>query len=625
MSEQPSRSDATHGFQVLDFILGKEIASYVRLHKRLVVISMVLSAISAFFAVMPAVLIGPFIDECMKKGTEPASWKIPWLAIDPHSWLSWHRTEWVLVDKISQNELLVILLVVSLVSVFGKSITTYISSYAAAAFSNRATRSLRIDLFRKFVSLSLSYYHKRKSGELVSRAASDVTAMQNNIPNILMGYVENPLAAVVTLGYLLVMNYKLTLIVFISAPVIVGLVRLFGRKVKKNAVRMQDATAKVTSTYHETIQCLKVIQCFVRSDYEEEKFKKHTYEQYKRIMHWRRWDLAVNPVMDLTVFLGAPLVLIAARFYFNHSLGEIMSMFFAFSKLYTPVKKIVKINNELRTLQGITKRVFGILSTSPEIKDSHQARILPRHNKSIEFKNVDFSYSPEEPVLKGVSFVVKAGEMVAFVGSTGAGKSTLLDLIPRFYDVTNGAITIDGTDIRDVTLESLRGQIGIVSQDVVLFHDTIFNNIAYGRSGSTVKEVESAAKAAHAHEFIIAQPKGYESIVGDRGTRLSGGQRQRIAIARAILSSPAILMLDEAASALDAESEEYIKKAIEKLQGTQTILVVAHRLSTIMRADHVYVLEDGKIIESGTLEELIAFGGRFRQLYDMQFKTNSMS
>jgi subfamily B ATP-binding cassette protein MsbA len=603
---------------VLDFILGKDIASYVKRHKGLVVLSMVLSAVAAFFAVMPAVLIGPFIDECMKKGTDPSSWKIPWLAVDPDSWLSWHRTEFVLVDKISQNELLVILLVVSLISVFGKSITTYLSSYAAAAFSNRATRSLRVDLFRKFVSLSLSYYHKKKSGELVSRAASDVTAMQGNIPNILMGFVEQPLMAVVTLGYLLIMNYKLTLIVFVAAPVIIGLVRLFGRKVKKNAIRMQDATAGVTSSYHEAIQCLKVIQCFVRSDYEEQRFMKHVNNQYKKIMHWRRWDLAVNPVMDFTAFLGVPLVLIAARFYFHHSLGEIMAMFFAFSKLYLPVKKIVKLNNELKTLQGITKRVFGILSTRPDIQDSPQAKILSRHSKSIEFRNVDFGYNPDELILKDISFVVKAGEMIAFVGSTGAGKSTLLDLIPRFYDVTSGAIAIDGIDIRDVTLESLRSQIGIVSQDVVLFHDTIFNNIAYGRSGATVAEVESAAKAAHAHDFIMAHPDGYQSIAGDRGTRLSGGQRQRIAIARAILSSPAILMLDEAASALDAESEEYIKKAIEKLQGKQTILVVAHRLSTILRADHIYVLEKGKIVESGTLEELIALGGRFRQLYDMQ-------
>jgi subfamily B ATP-binding cassette protein MsbA len=316
---------------VLDFILGKEIASYVRRHKGLVVLSMVLSAVAAFFVVVPAVLIGPFIDECMKKGTEPASWKIPWVAVDPHSWLSWHRTELVLVDKISQNELLVILLLVSLVSVFGKSITTYFSSYAAAAFSNRATRSLRMDLFRKFVSLPLDYYHKKKSGELISRAASDVTAMQSNIPNILMGFIEQPVVAVVTLCYLLVMNYKLTLIVFVAAPVIMGLVRLFGRKVKKYAIKMQDATAKVTSSYHESIQCLKVIQGFVRSDYEEKRFIEHVNKQYKKIMHWRRWDLAVNPVMDFTAFLGMPLVVIAARFYFHHSLGEIMAMFYAFS------------------------------------------------------------------------------------------------------------------------------------------------------------------------------------------------------------------------------------------------------------------------------------------------------
>jgi subfamily B ATP-binding cassette protein MsbA len=244
---------------------------------------------------------------------------------------------------------------------------------------------------------------------------------------------------------------------------------------------------------------------------------------------------------------------------------------------------------------------------------------LPRHHRSIEFKEVSFSYDGGVPVLQGVSFSIKAGEMVAFVGSTGAGKSTLLELIPRFYDVTGGAITIDGSDVRRVTLGSLRRQISTVSQEVLLFHDTIANNIRYARPDAGLEEAMQAAKAAHAHDFILMQPRGYDSVVGDRGTLLSGGQRQRIAIARAILADPSILILDEAASALDAESEQLVEASIDALRGGRTILVAAHRLSTIRKADHIYVLEGGRIVESGGHEELIALNGRFRQLHDIQF------
>jgi subfamily B ATP-binding cassette protein MsbA len=261
------------------------------------------------------------------------------------------------------------------------------------------------------------------------------------------------------------------------------------------------------------------------------------------------------------------------------------------------------------------------MQTVPDIKDRPGAAILPRHQKSIEFKEVSFAYEPGVPVLQDISFRIRAGDMVAFVGSTGAGKSTLLDLVARFYDVTSGSITIDGIDIRDVTLESLRRQIGIVNQEVLLFHDTIASNINYGYQGKSMEQIVEVAKAAHAHDFINEQPEGYRTIVGDRGTLLSGGQKQRIAIARAILADPAILILDEAASALDAESEKRIQKAIEALKGRRTILVVAHRLSTIREADRVYVLEGGRIVEAGGREELMALNGRFRQLHDMQFRT----
>lgn len=605
---------------MLDRILGKDIAFYVRAHRGLVFVSILLTAVSAIFVVVPAYLLQPFVDEGMKTGSDPVTWKIPWIVFDFQSGLSWHRTELVLVDGVSPNRLLILLTFVAFLSVLFKSITIYFSQLAAAAFSNRAIKSLRIDLFDKFISLPLGFYHKRKAGELISRATADLTVMQATIANILIGLVQNPLTALAFLIYLFIMNYKITLLVFFVGPVIVGLVRILGRKVKKHSTRVQDAISDVTSAYQESLLCLKVIQGFCMDEVESSKFSLLADRLYKKVMHFNRWLLAVGPMMDSTLFLVLPVVLIAGKVFFHHTLGELISMIYAFSRVYAPIKGLARVNAELRTLQGATERVFGIMKTIPEIENRPAAKILPRHAESIEFKGVSFSYEPGMPVLEDISFRIEKGEMVAFVGSTGAGKSTLLDLVSRFYDVTKGSITIDGIDIREVTLESLRKQISIVSQEILLFHDTISNNIKYGYPGRGMEEVIEAAKAAHAHDFIMDQSKGYDTIVGDRGTLLSGGQRQRIAIARAILTNPSILILDEAASALDAESDRLVQEAIERLRGGRTILVVAHRLSTIRKADRIYVLEDGKIVEYGTRAELMALNGRFRQLHDMQFR-----
>ncbi len=606
---------------MLDFILGEEIAAYVKRHRGLVVLSMVLAAIASLFVVVPAALLQPFVDEGMKIGNEPVCWKIPWIAFDSGSWLSWHKTEKVLVDNISPNRLLIILALVTFVSVLCKSITVYFSELTAAAFSNRAVRSLRIDLFKKLVSLPLGFHQKRKSGELIARATADIGMLQNKIVNIIIGLIKYPLTAVVFFGYLIWMNYRLTLIVILVGPVILGLVRIFGKKVKKHAIRVQDAVADVTSAYQESLLCLKVITGFFRGNYEAKRFEELADHQYKRVMRWNRWDLGTSPALDSVVFLVLPAVLIAGKLHYDHSLGELMSMAYAFSRLYDPIKKLAKVYNSIRTLQGATKRVFGIMDTMPDIQDRPDAKNLPRHKGSIEFRQVSFGYSPEEPVLKDISFTVKAGEMVAFVGKTGAGKSTIMDLVPRFYDVTGGSIAIDGTDICHVTLDSLRKQIGIVSQEAILFHASIADNIGYGQTERNMEEIEAAAKVANAHDFILAQPNGYQTVVGDQGTLLSGGQRQRITIARAVLIDPAILILDEAASALDAESEKLVQASIENLQGSRTILVVAHRLSTILKANRIHVLEEGRIVESGTLKELLALNGRFRQLYDMQFNS----
>jgi len=604
---------------MLDYILGKDLSRYVEAHRGLLIASVLLTGLAALFVVIPVYLIQPFIDEGMKTGTDPVTWKIPWLTVHLDGGFSWKKTEIVLLDRVSSNRLVMVLGAIAFVSMLLKSLIGYFSELASASFSNKTIRSVRLDLFEKFVSLPLGFYHKQKAGELISRSTADLTVMQERISNILVGLVQYPLTALVFLTFLLLSNYRLTLLVFLAIPLIVGPVRLFGRKVKKHSARVQENTSYVTAAYQETLLCLKVVQGFFMNQKEAERFRDLVNRLYTSVMRWCRWDRGLGPILDSMSFLVLPGLFIVGKVYFHHSLGELISLMYAFQRLYAPVRNLAKMNNELRTLQGATERVFGILRTTPSIRDAEGAIDLPRHHRSIEFKDVSFSYDGGVPVLQGVSFSIKAGEMVAFVGSTGAGKSTLLELIPRFYDVTGGAISIDGTDVRRVTLGSLRRQISTVSQEVLLFHDTIANNIRYARPDAGSEAVMQAAKAAHAHDFILMQPKGYDSVVGDRGTLLSGGQRQRIAIARAILADPSILILDEAASALDAESEQLVEASIDAQRGGRTILVAAHRLSTIRKADYIYVLEGGRIVESGGHEELIALNGRFRQLHDIQF------
>ena len=421
---------------MLGYLLGKDLAHYVKAHRALLICSLALTGLSALFVVVPVYLIQPFIDEGMKTGTDPVTWKIPWVALHLEGGFSWNRTEVVLLEGVSPNRLVVILASIAFVSMLIKSVIGYFSELASAAFSNRAIRSVRMDLFEKFVSLPLGFYHKQKAGELISRSTADLTVMQERISNILIGLIQYPVTAVVFLAYLLVSNYTLTLLVFLAFPLIVGPVRLFGRKVKKHASRVQENTSYVTAAYQEALLCLKVVQGFFMARTEAKRFQDFANRLYKSVMRWYRWNLGLGPILDSIAFLVLPGLFVVGKVYFHHSLGELIALMYAFQRLYAPVRNLAKMNNELRTLQGATERVFGIMRTTPSIRDDQGAIELPRHRQSIVFTDVSFSYQGEVPVLHEVSFSIKAGEMVAFVGSTGAGKSTLLELIPRFYDVT---------------------------------------------------------------------------------------------------------------------------------------------------------------------------------------------
>ena len=498
------------------------------------------ACIAALLAVVPAEILPTFIDKGMSKDTGKVSYSIKLPAWDSESSFPVKLTEHKIIEGETPNALLIILSIIMVAFVVLKSLTTYLSDLAAAAFTNRAINSMRIDLYDKFISLHQGFYHEHKIGELISRSTADLTLMQATISNIVIGYVQHPFTALFLFLYALKVNYQLTLIVLVVAPVILGLVRLFGRKVKKHSYRVQDATAEVTSSYQETLLCLKIIQGFCTTDINSRKFRELADLLYKKTMHWNRWLRGMGPMMDAVVFIVGPAILIVGKMYYHHTTGELMGLAYALSRTYAPVKNLARINNDLKTLQGATERVFGIMNTKSKIEEKSGASTLPKHHKSIEFQNVNFSYKKDRNILKDITFSVNAGEMIAFVGSTGAGKSTLMDLIPRFYDVTGGRIIIDGIDIRDVTIQSLRRQIGIVNQEVLLFHDTILKNINCTASDVDMNAIIAAATAAHAHNFIMDQPNQYDTVIGDRGSLLSGGQKQRISIARAILTNPSI-------------------------------------------------------------------------------------
>ena len=602
---------------MLDKILGKEIA---RKNKKILFWAVLFTLLFTIFSMFPLFIIKTFldfVDSGLNGNSDLVPFNIPWISVGE---AGWEITKKTIIDEIPRANFMGILLIIYAVSVAFKSCSEYIGGLFTATFTQRAIMAIRIDLFDKFMSLHQSFYHRYKIGALISRSSADLAILQSSISTISIGLIRDPLLTISYFVFIIYMDWKMTLIVSIAGPAIVGFTRLFGKKVKKHAVKMQDATAEVISSYQESLLCLKVIQGFCSEKNQSNKFRETVTQLYKKIMHWYRWQLGLSPMMETISHCVALLIIAAGYAIFHHTAGDLLTISYAFTRLYAPIKNLTKINNELNTLHGATERLFDIMKTPSEIKDKPGAIEISSPKESLEFKNVHFSYQTGNEVLKDVSFKIKAGEMIAFVGSTGAGKSTLIDLIPRFYDVTGGSISIDGTDVRDITLESLRKQIGIVNQEVLLFHDTIANNIRCGFPDIGMERIIEAAKKSHAHGFISSLPKGYETVVGDRGTLLSGGQKQRISIARAILMNKSILILDEVASALDAESEELIQKSIESLKGKCTIFAVAHRLSTIRNADRIFVLEKGKIIESGTHDELIRQNGRFSQLHHLQFQ-----
>ena len=518
------------------------------------------------------------------------------------------------------------LLATAIVAVyFVKGIGAYLSGYLMADVGQRVVRDIRNVLFTHILGQSAAFFSSQTSGRLISRITNDVSQVQQAVSETLGDLARETLALAGFAALLFYYDARLALVCLTGAPLVVyPLVRL-GQRVRRTTRRSQEALEQITHVSAEALTGHRIVKAFGAEPRETEKFRRATQHFYRTSMKVTGVLSVLPPLME---FIGG-LAFAAALWYGSQAIaagrlttGEFVAFVAALFMMYGPAKKLSRVNANLQQAVAASERIFEMLDTHSEVTERPGAAPLPPFHGAIEFRDVHFRYADAtgDATLAGVSFTVRAGQMLAVVGRNGAGKTTLVNLLPRFYDVTAGAILIDGRDIRDVTLASLRAQIGIVTQETVLFDDTIAANIAYGRPDAPRAEVEAAARAAHAHDFVTALPRGYDAAIGERGQRLSGGQRQRLAIARAILRDSPILILDEATSSLDSESEMLVQEALANLMRNRTSFVIAHRLSTVRRADAIVVLERGRIVEMGTHDELLGRGGAYAKLYDLQLQ-----
>ncbi|TLY38050.1 MAG: ABC transporter ATP-binding protein [Nitrospirae bacterium] len=499
-------------------------------------------------------------------------------------------------------------------------------TYLTTSIGQHVMADFRTHLFTHLQSLSLSFFAWRRTGELMSRVMNDVTALQHTLTDAPIDAAKQIVTLVGGVAILFLMNWRLCLLILLLLPAIVLVARFFGRRLRALSTGIQDETAHSSTILEEVISGIRVVKSFVREDYERGRFAAQIQRTLDIVLKRATIMAIFVPTITFATFAAAAAVLWYGGTQVIRgamSPGDLVAFVLYAGLLIGPFGTFARFFSQIKEAQGALERVFEILDSKPEVADAPSARPLPSLEGDVTMQRVSFAYDPRSPVLRGISFVAHAGEVVAIVGPTGSGKTTLINLLHRFYDPTEGAVTMDGHDLRSVTLRSLYAQIGLVPQETHLFGSTIHENILYGRIEADEKDVTAAARAANAHDFITAFPDGYETVIGEKGINLSGGQRQRIAIARAVLKNPRILMLDEATSSLDNESELLVQDALDRLMKGRTTFVVAHRLSTIQKADRILVLEHGTIVEEGTHEALLERKGLYYHLYTLRLAETS--
>lgn len=511
--------------------------------------------------------------------------------------------------------------------IVGIHIVKWVFSFSETYFVGSATQKIAVlfrnELYSHLQGLSLSFFERTKVGHLISRMTNDVGLIQNAGPTIIQA-VKAPLVIVGCTVTIFVWNWRLALIAVVVLPFMAYTITKIGRGMRGLTELLQVKLADIAAVFQETISGVRVVKSFAMEDYEISRFQDETQQSYRAAMRAVRRSAAMSPTVEVIGVVGIAFVLwyggnmVATNAMPGFHAARLIAFLFMLERIAHSARSIGGINVIYHQTMAGAQRVFDVLDEVPEVKESPDACPLPPMEGRVEFADVSFTYGNSKPTLEDISFTIERGQRVALVGPSGAGKSTIGNLIPRFYDVASGRVCVDGVDVRGVTLNSLRQQIGIVPQETMLFGSSVRENIAYGRIDAADEEIQEAAKAANAHEFIMRLPEGYDTLVGERGVKLSGGERQRIAIARALLKNPKLLILDEATSSLDVASEAVVQEALERLMANRTTLVIAHRLSTVVNADKILVMDGGRIVEAGTHKELLAKSGLYAELYAVQ-------
>jgi subfamily B ATP-binding cassette protein MsbA len=592
----------------------KDILALMRLawrEKRLLLLSLACSVLVALFTGLFVNLVQPILDSLFNP-SRAQSLPDKYRVMD-----SLFRAL-----RLRPEDLVTYLPLVLLVVIFGKGLFTFLANFFMKGVGHRVVKTLRDDLYRHVVYQSPSYFDRVSTGDLMSRLTNDVDKMHQAIAGGLSDFVEESLTLLALLVGIFIIDLRLAVVSFVITPLAVIPLVIFSRQLKRKSLVGQRKMSQIYRLLHETIAGHKVIKAFTAEDFEIRKFLQATATYFRTSLKLAWIGSLSSPFMELVGgAVGAFILYVGTRRIASGqiSAGDFGAFIFALFAMYTPLNRLNRANNVVQQAVASHQRIREVLEAEPQIRDNPSAYPLPPVRGRVQFENVSFAYDTGRPTLSGIAFEVRPKETAAFVGLSGAGKTTIINLLSRFYDPASGRIAIDGVDIREVTLASLRSQIGLVTQETVLFDDTVRRNIAYGLDAQPDDKIVEAAKAAKAHEFIMAMPRGYDTPIGERGGLLSAGQRQRLAIARALLKNAPILVLDEATSALDTESERLIQDALANAVKGRTTLIIAHRISTIRSADRIYVIDAGRIAEAGTHEELIQLNGIYRKLYDLQF------